>query len=226
VVGYTNSTAAIKEAEMGTSELRHPSAGTILGSIGALLGLAALIVSLSSGADAKTRHVLVHRGDIAPGAVTAKSLARGAVHAKALAKNAVHTKALAKEAVRARALAKGAVGASAIAPNAVTAAAIAPHSVDGGALGEETFHTKVIADADAVASNPEWTAGNTEIAACAPGEALLSASFSFTEPGNREVAFLQARPIITSTGSSGVAGRITSNSGGTAIGEVGALCLK
>jgi hypothetical protein len=111
---------------MGTSELRHPSVGTILGSIGALLGLAALIVSLSSGADAEARHVLVRRGDIAPGAVTAKSLARGAVHAKALAKSAVHTKALAKEAVRARALAKGVVGASAIAPDAVTAAAIAP----------------------------------------------------------------------------------------------------
>lgn len=211
---------------MGTSELRHPSAGTILGSIGAVLGLAALIVSLSSGADAKPRHVLVQRGDIAPGAVTAKALARGAVHPKALAKRAVHTKALAKGAVHPKQLAKGAVDSEAIAANAVTAAAIAPHAVYGGALGEETFHTTPIADVDEVAANPVWTAGNTEIAACGPGEALLSASFSFTEPGNREVAFLQARPIVTSTGGSGVAGRITSNSGGTAVGEVGALCLK
>lgn len=211
---------------MDTFEVKRPSPGTILGAIGALLGLAALIVSLSSSADATARHSLVRKGDIAPGAVTAKDLARGAVHARALAKNAVHTKALAKEAVKSRALAKGAVGQSAIAPDAITAAAIAPRSVYGGALGEETFHAKAITDVDAVASNPEWTAGNTEIAACAPGEALLSASFSFTEPGNREVAFLQARPIVTSTGGSGVAGRITSNSGGSAVGEVGALCLK
>lgn len=211
---------------MDMSELRRPSAGTVLGAIGAVLGLAALIVSLSSSADATSRHALVRRGDIAPGAVTAKNLARAAVHAKALAQNAVHTKNVAKGAVNARALGKGAVEPNAIAADAVTAPAIAPGSVYGGALGQETFHTKAIADIDAVAENGTWTAGNTEIAFCAPGEAVLSASFAFPEPGNREVAFLQARPFVNPVGASGAAGRITSNAGGSAVGEIGVLCLK
>jgi hypothetical protein len=72
----------------------QPSAGTVLGAIGALLGLAALVVSLSTSADASPNHPLVKRGDLAPGAVTAKALAKGAVHAKALAKGAVGAKAL------------------------------------------------------------------------------------------------------------------------------------
>lgn len=210
---------------MKKAELRHPSLGTILGSTGALLGLLALIVALSSTAGAVT-HIVVRKGDIAPGAVTTKALAAGAVHAKAIAKGAVHTKALARGAVNVRALAKGAVTPAAIADDAVTSAAIAPGSVYGGALGAESFHATKIADVDAVASNPEWTAGNTEVVSCGPGEALLSASFAFTEPGNREVAFLQARPFVNDAGPSGAAGRITSNSGGSAVGEIGVLCLK
>lgn len=210
---------------MNTSDLRYLSAGTVLGSIGALLGLAALIVSLSSNADALSRS-LVQRGDIAAGAVTAKSLARGAVHPQALAKGAVHTKALSKGAVNAKALAKGAVGASAIAADAVTGAAIAPGSVYGGALGTETIHTTPIADVDAVASNPEWTAGNTEIASCGPGERLLGGGFAFTNPGNREAAFLEMMPFTNNAELNGVAGRITSNSGGGAVGQVAVICLK
>lgn len=201
---------------MGTGELKHPSPGTVLGSIGAFLGLAALIVSLSSNAIAVSRHPLVRKGDIAPGAVTAKALAKGAVHAKALSKGAVNAKALGK----------GAVGPNAIAPDAVTAAAIAPGSVYGGALGAETVHTTQIADVDAVASNPEWTAGNTEIAPCGPGERLLGGGFAFPNPGNREVAFLEALPFTDNANSTGVAGRITSNSGGSAVAQVAALCLK
>lgn len=62
---------------MGKVELRHPSLGTVLGSIGAVLGLVALIVSLSSSASATSSNTLVRKGDIAPGAVTAKALAKG-----------------------------------------------------------------------------------------------------------------------------------------------------
>jgi hypothetical protein len=214
---------------MGELRMRRaPSAGTVLGAIGAVLGLAALIVSLSSSADASPSRQLVRRGDIAPGAVTAKTLAPHAVHARALARSAVNSRALAKGAVNRRVLAKGAVIARAIAADAVTAEAIAPGSVYGGALGEETLHETPIKDIDEVASNPQWTAGNTEVAICAPGEALLAPGFFFKNPGNREVAWLEARPFLTTGGSSGngASGRITSNSGGGAEAVIMALCLK
>jgi hypothetical protein len=205
-----------------------PSAGTVLGAIGALLGLAALIVSLSANAAASPSRQLVRRGDIAPGAVTAKALALHSVHAKALAGSAVNSRALANGAVNRRVLAKGAVLARAITRDAVTAAALAPGSVYGGALGAETLHQTPIKDVDEVAENGKWTAGNTEVAVCAPGEALLAPGFFFAYPGNREVAWLEARPFLTTGGNSsnGVSGRITSNSGGGAEGVVMALCLK
>jgi hypothetical protein len=205
-----------------------PSLGTVLGAVGALLGLAALIVSLSASADASPSSQLVRRGDIAPGAVTAKALARNAVHPRALARHAVNSRALAKEAVNRRILGKGAVLARAIAADAVTAGAIAPGSVYGGALGTETVHATPIADIDEVAENGTWTAGNTEVAVCAPGEALLSPGFIFTNPGNREVAWLEAHPFLTTDGSrdNGVSGRITSNSGGSAEAVIMALCLQ
>jgi hypothetical protein len=198
---------------MGKFELGRPSLGTVLGSIGAVLGFTALLVSLSSSANALPSHTLVHRGDIAPGAVTAQALAPGAVRAKKLAKGAVNAKALAK----------GAVGAGALADDSVTSAAIAPGSVYGAALGTEVVHTVPIADIDAVAENGTWTAGNGEVALCAPGERLLGGGFAFTNPGNREVAFLEE--LLSPTGN-GVLGRITSNSGGLAAAEVEALCLK
>jgi hypothetical protein len=211
---------------MGKVELKHPSLGTLLGSISVVLSFAALIISLSSSANALSSHAIVRKGDIAPGAVTAKSLAHGAVHAKALAKGAVHSKALAKGAVNAKALAKGAVGTNAIAADAVTAAAIAPGSIYGGALGTETVHTVPIADLDLVAENGTWTASNTEVASCALGERVLGGGFAFTNPGNREAAFLQMLPFTNNADSNGVAARITTNSGGSAVGEVAALCLK
>jgi hypothetical protein len=210
---------------MNEVELRKPSLGTVLGAIGAVLGFVALVVSLSSSAGALPKHVLVKRGDLAPGAVTAKAIARGAVRPKALAKSAVTSKALAKGAVNKRVLAKGAVIASSIADNAVTRSAIAPGSVYGGALGEQTIHSTPITDVDEVAENGKWTAGNSEVALCAPGERLLSGGFAFTEPGNREATFLQARPFVSAQ-NNGVSGRMATNSGGSAKGEIVALCLR
>ena len=204
---------------------KAPSSGTVLGALGAVLGLVALVISLSSSADASPNRALIHSGDIAPGAVTAKALAPGAVHAKAISKSAVTAKALANGAVNRRVLAKGAVTENSISADAVTATAIAPGSVYGGALGTETIRTTPIADIDQVASNPEWTAGNTEVALCAPGEALLGPGFAFTQPGNREVTWLQAKPFLSPTGS-GVSGRVASNSGGSAVAEIMAICLK
>jgi hypothetical protein len=220
---------------MALSELKNPTLGTIFGLLGFILGLIALAVALSSSADALSRHVIVHKGDIAPGAVTAKSLARGAVHPKALAKGAVNSKALAKGAVNANGLAKGAVSAAALArgsvtvnalaDDAVTAGAIAPGSIYGGAFGAQTIHSAPIADLDAVAENGTWTASDTAVASCAPGERLLSGGFNFSNPGNREVAFLGVRPFINGD-TAGVTGRITSNSGGTAAAEIEVVCLK
>jgi hypothetical protein len=136
----------------------------------------------------------------------------------------VTTPKLAKDAVNRRVLKKGAVTARAIAANAVTAGAIAPGSVYGGALGKRTLHMTPIKDADDVASNPEWTAGDTGSALCGPGEALIGTGFAMTEPGNREVTWLQALPVLSGTGDS-VSGRFASNSGGTAEGQIVAVCL-
>jgi hypothetical protein len=121
-------------------------------------------------------------------------------------------------------LAKDAVTGEALGEDSVTARAIAPGSVYGGALGAETIHTVPIADLDAVAENGTWTASNTETAVCGTGERLLGGGFAFTNPGNREVAFLQALPF-TNRAANGVSGRITSNSGGSAAAEIVALCL-
>lgn len=213
---------------MGKVRLKRPSTGTVLGFI-------AIIIAVVGTANAAPRVQLIQKGDIAPGAVTARALAPRAVHAKALAPKAVHPKALAayavtskklaKGAVNKRVLAKAAVTAAAISPNAVGAAALAPGSVYGGSLGEQTIHRTPIADVDQVAENGTWTAGNAEIAACAPGEKLLSVGFAFTEPGNKEVTFLQAMPFI-SPNSNGASGRIASNSGGSAKAEIIAVCLK
>lgn len=203
---------------MGKFRLKRPSTGTVLGFI-------AIIIAVVGTANAAPRVQLIQKGDIAPGAVTAKALAPNAVHSKALAANAVTSKKLAKGAVNKRVLAKAAVTAASISANAVTSAALAPGSVYGGSLGEQTIHRTPIADIDQVPSNPEWTAGNTEVATCAPGEKLLSVGFAFTEPGNKEVSFLQAMPFI-SPNSNGASGRFASNSGGGAKGEIIAVCLK
>ncbi|MGH2936874.1 MAG: hypothetical protein ACRDPE_01990 [Solirubrobacterales bacterium] len=232
------------------------SIGAVTGPVGLLLGLIAVVISLSSTADA-TGHRdggKITARQLAPGAVTAKAIAPGAVGKKALAKAAVTSKALSNDSVNGRvlrdgavtggsiaegavtasalatgsvtskALAQGAVGAPSIANDAVTKAAIAPGSVYGAALGAESIHMTPIIDRDQVASNPEWTASNTEVALCAPGEALLGTGFIFTEPGTREVSFLRAAPFLASTGN-GVAGEIASNSGGSARAQIMAICL-
>lgn len=213
---------------MFTPKLRRPSPGTAL-------GLLALIVALAGTADAGPTHVIVRKGDIAKGAVTANALAKGAVRSGKLAKGAVTARALAPNAVTSDALAPDAVGAvalrpaavnpAALAPNAVTASALAPGSVYGGALGPVAIHATPIADLDEIEDNSIWTASNTENAICATGERLLTGGVHFTNPGNRQVGIIELSPY--STGSlDGVAARITSNSGGTATAEVVALCLK
>lgn len=199
--------------------------GTVLGAAALIVAIAALVVALIGVAGAASTRVIVRKGDIAPGAVTAKALANGAVTAGKIRGGAVTAPKIRKRSVTALKLAAGAVTSEAIAADAVTAAQLAPGSVYGGALGTETLVTKPIADLDAVPSNPEWTASNAETALCGPGERLLGTGFAFTNPGNREVGWLQALPIVSAE-SQGVTGRITSNSGGTAGAEVAAVCLK
>ena len=199
---------------MGEVTVKRPSAGTILGAIGAVAGLVALIVSLSANADAAANRK-IQADEIAKGAVTAQALRNGSVHSSAIAKSAV----------TANKLKKGAVTEAKLSNDAVTARVVAPGSVYGGALAPVTIHTTPIADLDQVAENGTWTAGNTEAALCGPGEALLGTGFVFTEPGNREVTWLQAAPFLSPTGN-GVTGRFASNSGGTAKGQVMAICLQ
>jgi hypothetical protein len=204
-------------------------------SLGTVLGLTALVVALAGTADAGPTHVLVRKGDIAKGAVTARALAKGAVRARALAKGAVTAKALKQgavdseaigaDAVGAAAIRRGAVSSDALGANAVTSAALAPGSVYGAALGPITVHFTPMADLDTVPSNPEWTASNTGTALCDPGERVLTGGVFFPTLGNREVAIIQSLPI-TGSSPNGYAARITSNSGGTAAAEVQAICLK
>ena len=213
---------------MSKLKLGRPSLGTVL-------GFTALVVALASNANATPNKIIVRKGDIAPGAVTAKTLAKGAVHSKALAKGAVNSKALANGAVgsaslssgavTSKALGAGAIGAAALAPDAVTASAIAPESIRGYALGPVTVHGTPIADLDEDAHNGEWTASNTEPAFCSTGERLLTGGVVFTEPGDRQVGVLESLPIVNAN-ANGMIGRITSDSGGTAAAEVQAICLK
>ncbi|MDX6634359.1 MAG: hypothetical protein QOF06_562 [Solirubrobacterales bacterium] len=82
-----------------------------------------------------------------------------------------------------------------------------------------------IGDLDAVAENGTWTAGDTGIASCGPGEALLGTGLGMPQPGNRELSWLQVLPVLASTGDA-VNARYASNSGGTSEGQVVAICLK
>ncbi|HEY0280958.1 MAG TPA: hypothetical protein VGC32_22060 [Solirubrobacterales bacterium] len=186
----------------------RPNTGTVLG----LIAIAIAVVGTANAAPSK---VVIRKGDIAPGAVTAKSIARGAVTAAKLRKGSVTAPKIVEGAVTSQALAGG----------SVTSAAIAPGSVYGGALGAETIVVKPITDLDKIPHNGEWTPSNTETALCGPGEALLGGGFAFMITGDGEVAAIEQMPLINAE-VKGMQGRITSDSGGTATAQVAAICLK
>lgn len=197
---------------------RRPSLGTVF-------GFTALVIAIAGTANAGSTHVIVRKGDIAKGAVTANALAKSAVHAKALAPGAVSSRALASNSVAASNIKAGAVTPGALAANSVTAPALAPGSVYGGALGPVAFHSTPIDDVDEVEENGTWTASSAVTVGCGLGERLLTGGVTVTDPGNREVAIIQAAPFANAS-ISGYVGQITSNSGGKAAAEVQALCLK
>jgi hypothetical protein len=210
--------------------LRAPSAGVVLGTLALIVAIAG-----NSGAFAGTK-VIVRKGQIAKGAVTADALAKGAVTARALAKGSVHPAALAEGvseapttiapgSVGAAAIKPGAVGTEALAADAVTAPAIAPGSIYGGALQEVTVHTAPIVDADVVPDNGEWTASSPAVASCGTGERVLSGGVVFTNTGDKEVGTIISQPFVNG-GGNGWVGAITTNAGGAAKAEVQALCLK
>jgi hypothetical protein len=211
-------------------KLKRPPPGTALGFLAVLIALAG-----NTGAFAGPTHLIVRRGDIARGAVTANALAKNAVTAaklrqaavttRALKQGAVTANAIAAGAVGAPALAKGAVGPTALAPDAVTASALAPNSVYGGALGPVSVHSTPIADLDEAADLSTWTTSSTETASCTTGERLLTGGVVFTNPGNRRVAIVRSLPFTVGE-ASGVSGQITSDSGGSAAAEVVAICLQ
>jgi hypothetical protein len=204
--------APSKEEEMKKPKLRRPSAGVVLGTL-------ALVVAIAGNTDAfsatKTTRIVVRKGQIAKGAVTASTISPGAVHPKALAKGAVTAAALKPGAVEPRALASDAVG----------SVALAPGSVYGGALGAMTVHSAQITDADSIAHNGEWTASSTAVAVCGQGERLASGGIVFTNPGDAQVGIIQSAPSLSASGE-GWVGRVTTDSGGSSAAEVQALCLK
>jgi len=204
---------------MSKPQIRRPSTGTVLGAL-------ALIVAVAGNANAfSASHLIVRKGDIAKGAVTASALAKGAVRSKAIAKGAVGAKALGKGAVGPAAIKGGAVTAAALGPDAVTASALAPGSVYGGALGPVSFHSATISDADSSADLSNWTSSSNTTASCGTGERLLSGGVAFPELGNNRVGVTTSVPVVTA-GLNGWVGQITSDSGGTAKAEVQAYCLK
>jgi hypothetical protein len=190
-------------------QLRRPSAGVVLGTLALVVAVAG-----NSGAFAGTK-VIVRKGEIAKGAVTAKALGNGAVHPKALAKGSV----------TAAAIRPGAIGPAALAPDAVTSGALATGSVYAGSLGETTLHSAPILDADTVPANNEWTASVPVTALCGPGERVLSGGVVFTTVANREIGIVTSQPFVNGA-NSGWVGAITTNAGGLAKAEVQALCLK
>ncbi|HEX4306445.1 MAG TPA: hypothetical protein VHZ54_10430 [Solirubrobacterales bacterium] len=194
---------------MGKLKRGRPSAGVVLGTLALIVAVAG-----NAGAFAGTK-VIVRKGQIAKGAVTAKTLGAGAVHPKALAPGAV----------TAAAIKGGAVGGAALAPDSVSGGALAPGSVYGGALGEVTLHSAAIVDIDTVPHNGEWTPSQPAVATCGMGERVLSGGVVFTEPGNGQVGIVTTQPFVNG-GAQGWAGRITTDSGGTAKAEAQVLCLK
>jgi len=194
---------------MNKPRLRCPSTGTVLGGL-------ALIVAVAGNANAfSASHIVVRKGDIAKGAVTARALAKGAVTAKAVAKAAIGPKAIKA----------GAVTPPALGADSVTASAIAPGSVYGGALGTVSVHGATIVDADSVAHNGEWTASERSIASCSNGERIVSGGVIIGDAGNGEVIPIEGVPYSNGS-TNGFVGAITSDSGGTAKAEVQAYCLK
>lgn len=205
------------------------------------LALAALAMSVgafvmaSIAAATATPRVIVRKGDIAPGAVTAKALAKGAVTSSKIRKEAVtapklaeasvRSISLASESVNARTLRKEAVGTVALAGDAVTGAQLAPGSVYAGALRKLSMVTKPIVDLDLSAHNGEWTESNAETVLCKPGEKVIGPGFGFTESGDHQVTWLQVMPYLNGE-NQGVTGRIASDAGGAAKAEIGALCLE
>jgi hypothetical protein len=199
-----------------------------------VIALGTLVTTMAGIATASPK-VIVRKGDIAPGAVTAKALAKGAVTAPKIQKGTITGAKLASGSVSSEDLANGSVGAAklgagavtaqAIAAGAVTKGAIAPDSIGASQLGEEEVVVKPISDLDTDAHNGEWTASNTEIAVCGGGGKLTGGGFSFSTLSNGESNWIEALPIINGE-AQGIAGRLTSDAGGTASGNIVAICLK
>jgi hypothetical protein len=199
----------------------------------AAMSLVAVGISLSGVATASQR-VLVRKGDIAPGAVTRKSIAKGAVTTPKLKNGAVTSGKLGAGSVTGPALENGSVTSAklgagsvtppAIAPGSVTSGAIAPGSVGATQLTQEEVVTKPIADLDKVAHNGEWTASNVEVAACGAGGDLLGGGFALLNPNNGESAWIQVLPIVNGE-IKAISGRFVSDAGGVAGGEIVAICL-
>ena len=87
----------------------RPSTGTVL-------GLVAIVIAVVGTANAAPNKIVVRKGDIAPGAVTARSIAGGAVTAPKLRKASVTAPKISGGAVTSQALAGGAVTSAALAP--------------------------------------------------------------------------------------------------------------
>jgi hypothetical protein len=197
---------------MSKPNLRRPSAGLVLGTLALIVAVAG---NTGAFAGTKVTKVVIRKGQIAKGAVSAKALAPGAVHPAAISKGAVGLAALRP----------GSVDSSVLAPDSVTSGALAPGAVYGGVLGEVTLHAAALKDEDLSADLSNWTVSQPAIAMCASGERVLSGGVVVTNSGNHRVGIVQTAPF-SNGGNTGWVGQITTDAGGQATAEVQALCLK
>lgn len=166
-----------------------------------VLSMVTLFVAITSTAGALPGRHLVDRGDLAKGVVTSRALARGAVKARAIAPRAVTGSKLANHAVSEEKLARFSVGAF--------------------ALGDTTVVSAPIPDTDTSEGNPTWTVSPPVAAVCPGGSTLLGGGVSITDGST----FHQAAVQTSAPSGDRWEGAISTNTGGTAPGQVYAICL-
>ncbi len=188
-----------------------------LGDLADLFGVC-LLFGQETGAEARAGLVQV-------GAVTAKTLAKGAVRAKAISRRRQLAQARRRRGQPARSRQGGGDGPL-------------TRPQRGHLCGHRTglgLRRRARVDLDQSDADrrhrrsrrqPRVDRGQQRSRPLRSGRVLLGTGFLFTNPGNRQVTWLEATPFLSPSTGSGVKGRFASNSGGSATGQIMAICLR
>lgn len=174
-----------------------------------VINLIALSIVLGGHAMALPGKDVVRKGDIAAGAITARTLAP----------RIVSTAKLGRHVVRAGALADAAVIGRVIAPRAVTGLKLGPVDLGGTA-------SAAIPDSDLDPGCCAWTASAPVSVPCPPAALLLSGGVTI-EGSSTQRTFIQASAPSNTASAPGTKwiGQISADDGGTATARVRAWCL-